>query len=359
MDKRGYIFTLVTILLSLLLVSLYSFYIESSEPGMESLMGRVGTDELHYFVESLKKDLERAIKISARKSATYTIGWVMNSSLNLTNYVMHNCTSFNYSTYSNGSQAAISELMLCGTLRGGALFDMRNNTLSNWTGRMESRYSRYNLKVRFINLTMAMYDPWNFAVIARVEISADNGVAYYQNNDTLISLVSIIGLEDPLYYLRTDEPDIPPEFHPCQNSATVTGETINGWIDSACYLVSNNTYQGPSFFDRLDGSSTLDNRYSSQSLQYFNNNEIGLESLADIYKFWRHDVPVNNSHSWIDYLYWNLTEGNCCVNGTRNYTETYPDLNLSFRIDQKHVNRYNISGVDCEDPLNCTLVDYP
>lgn len=359
MDNRGYIFTLVTVIMSLLLVSLYSFYVESSESGIESLVNRVGTDELHYFIESLKNDFERAIEISGRKSAAYATGRIINSSLNLTGYVMHNCTSFNYSYYSNDSQAAIAELMLCGTLEGNSLPGMENNTLPNWTGRIESQYSKYNVEANVINLTMAMYNPWNFAVIAVVEIAADNRVAYYRNNDTIVSLVSIIGLEDPLYYLRTGEPDILPEFQVCQNSGTVTGGIINGWIDSACYLASNNTYEGPSFFDRLDGNSTLNSRYSSQSLQYFSSNEIGLESFADIYGFWRHDVPVDNSYSWVDYLYWNSTGGGCCVDGTRDYTETYPDLNLSFRIDQKHVDKYGIEGTNCENPLGCSLVNYP
>jgi len=359
MDNGGYIFTLVTVIISLLLVSLYSFYVESSELGIESLTNRVGTDELHYFVESLKKDFERAAQVSARKSATYATGWLMNSSLNLTGYVMRNCTAFNYSHYANGSQAAIAELMLCGTLEGNLLPGMVNNTLPNWTDRVESQYSEYSIEADVVNLTLAMYDSWNFAVIALVRISADNGVAYYRNNDTIVSLVSIIGLEDPLYYLRTGEPDILPEFQACQSSATVTGETINGWIDSACYLASNNTDEGPSFFDRLDGNSTLNSKYSLQSLQYFSSNEIGLESFADIYEFWRHDVTVDNSYSWVDYLYWNSTGGACCVDGARNYTETYGDSDLSFKIDQKHVDKYGIEGTDCEEPLICSLVNYP
>jgi len=359
MDNRGYIFTLVTVIMSMLLVSLYSFYVESSEPGIESLMNRVGTDELHYFVESLKKDFGRAMEISARKSAAYATSWIMNSSLNLTGYVMHNCTAFNYSSYSNDSQAAIAELMLCGTLEGNMVPGMVNNTLPNWTARVESQYREYSIEADVVNLTLAMYDPWNFAAIALVRISADNRVAYYRNNDTIVSLVSIMGLEDPLYYLMTGEPDILPEFQSCQIPATVTGETINGWIDSACYIKSNNTYEGPSFFDRMDGNSTLTSKYSSQSLEYFGSNEIGLESFADIYGFWMHDVTVDNSYSWVDYLYWNSTGGACCVDGTRNYTETYQDSDLSFKIDQKHVDKYGIIGATCGEPLDCSLVNYP
>ncbi len=359
MDNRGYIFTLVTVIMSLLLVSLYSFYVESSEPGLESLVNRVGTDELHYFVESLKKDFGRAMDISAKKSAAYATSWIMNSSLNLSGYVMRNCTAFNYSYYANDSQAAIAELILCGTLEGNMVPGMENHTLSNWTARVESQYRKYSVEVDVVNLTLAMYDSWNFAAIALVTISANNRVAYYGNNDSIVSLVSITGLEDPLYYLRTGEPDILQEFQSCQISATVTGETINGWIDSACYLASNNTYEGPSFFDRMDGNSTLNSKYSSQSLQYFGSNEIGLESFADIYSFWTHDVTVDNSYSWVDYLYWNSTGGACCVNGTRNYTETYPGSDLYFKIDQKHVDKYGIGGTDCEEPLDCIIVSYP
>jgi len=359
MDKKGYIFTLVTVLVSLLLLSLVSFYIESSEPEMEGLTNRVSTDELHYFVEGFKKDLGRAIEISGRKSAAYAIDAIMNSSVNLSGYVMRNCTDFNYSAHANGSQAAIAELMLCGTLEGKSLLEMQNNTLPNWTERMGSQYGRYSLNAAVKNLSMAMYDPWNFAVIAVVEISTDNGISYYGNNDSIVSLVSIIGLEDPLHYVKTGEPDMVPKFQPCQNSGTVTGDIINGWLDSSCYHESNLSYNGSSFFDRLDGNLNLSEFYVNQSRILFNKTEIGLESLADIYRFWKHNIPISNNYTWVDYLYWNETEGDCCVNGTRDYPETYPDYNISFRIDQEHVEKYGIIGATCGEPLDCTLMPYP
>jgi len=362
MDKKGYIFTLVTVLISLLLLSLVSFYIESSEPEMESLTNKMSTDELHYFIEDLKKDLGRAVETSGRKSAVYVIGAIMNSSVNLADYEMENCTSFKYPI--NCSQAAIAELMLCGTL-GKSLPEMQNNTLPNWTERMESQYGRYNVNVRVKNLSMAMYDPWNFAVVAVVEISADNGISYYSNNDSIASLVSIIGLEDPLHYIKGD-PDILPEFQSCQNSGSVTGEIINGWLDSGCYHESNLSYNGSSFFDRLDGNLNLSEFYVNQSRILFNETEIGLEGFSNVYELYRHGVlsgADNVNLTWIDHRQWQSINGTCCVNGTREYPfigggDGYPDR-IIFLLEEKYVSKYNILEATCGETLDCDLIPYP
>jgi len=364
MDNRGYIFTLVTVIMSLLLVSLYSFYVESSEPGIESLVNRVGTDELHYFVESLKKDFGRAMGTSARKSAIYATSWIMNSSLNLTGYVMRNCTAFNYSHYANDSQAAIAELMLCGTLEGNIVPGMVNNTLPNWTARVESQYRKYSAEADVINLTLAMYDPWNFAAIALVRISANNRVAYYRNNDSIVSLVPIIGLEDPLHYLRTGEQDILPKFQSCQIPATVTGETINGWLDSSCYHESNLTYNGSSFFDRLDGNINLSEFYVNQSRALFNASIIGLEGFSNVYELYIHDVlsdAVDVNLTWIDHRQWQQINGTCCVDGTREYPyvgDGDPD-SVIFLLEEEYITKYDIEGADCAEPLECSLLSWP
>ena len=60
MRDRGYIYTLVTITLILILLSLLVFYFQVSKPSFSTTVTSIRTDELHYFIEAVKKDFARS-----------------------------------------------------------------------------------------------------------------------------------------------------------------------------------------------------------------------------------------------------------------------------------------------------------
>lgn len=335
--RRGYIYTILTITLILISLSLIGFYLQFSRTKVEDSAKRMAMEKLHYFVDNIKNDYSNALEISGRRASTYAINFVLNSSIaNFSNYVMNNCTSFNYT--GNGSKAAIIELMLCGTLFREKVQEIENNTLLNWTQKIKE-IKGADVKILDIkNVTLILQDSWNFAAISILEISTtDKGnLSSFNGNVSVFASISIFGLEDALYK-KTNESNLIRKFLKCNDSAKiVNGTTINEWVNSKCYHESNSTYKGPSFFDRLDGNLNL------------TVGDEGLESFVNVYDLFLHNVSVNldENYTWVDYLFWQNVKGDCTVN----HTDTYwinSTKNITFWIDLAHKEKYNISGANC------------
>jgi len=129
-------------------------------------------------------------------------------------------------------------------------------------------------------------------------------------------------------------------------------------INTTCYYVSNisryslnctpSYTDGPSFFDRLDGNLNLSEKYVEQALRYFNNSEIGIESLVDFMELVRYssvypEIKIYENASWIDYLYWQNVSG-CRV------LRSCPYLGYEFNLDCQHAHSLGIG-------TTCTSVD--
>ena len=122
-NKKGYFFTIATIILMIPLIYLISFYSHISQTQMDDTIARIRCDELHYFVEDFDRDMERAVSIFGRRAAIYTINYTIETGKGLKDYEFTctsqcgvNCSKFHFDT--NGSEAAIGELILCGTIFG-------------------------------------------------------------------------------------------------------------------------------------------------------------------------------------------------------------------------------------------------
>lgn len=207
MDDRGFIFTLAIILLLIPLILLMAYYHSTvSKTGGEDLVARMRCDELHYFVEDIQEDLSRSTTIFGRRAAIYALDEVIDSGNGLSNYSFNNCTEYSYTM--NGSTAAISELVLCGTLYGSNVSYMVNHTLCEWFSKIIEAGSEmnFNTTIRLNDLRVVHSDPWNFAVMLDVRfiIEDEADMCYYRGNASTYALSSVVGLEDPLYPLNTD-----------------------------------------------------------------------------------------------------------------------------------------------------------
>ncbi|MEM2918387.1 MAG: hypothetical protein QXY62_02680 [Candidatus Altiarchaeota archaeon] len=351
MNHKGYFYTAITAALILISLLIIFFYSQTTELEIESMQKRISTDSLHYFVENLKVDYQNALEISGNRAITVLIGRILNSSENFAEYEMHQCNFFKYKT--KGSQSAISELMLCGTLNGEKVSEMDNITLLNWTQRM-SRINDITIENLTIeDISIAMRNSWDIVIASSVYLSARDkaNISNFNGILNVAQEISVEGFEDPLYYIKTNDSDLIRKFKKCDNFTTVNGTIINTWISEKCYHSSNDSYNASSFFDRLDGKLNLSEKYATQSKIYFGNYEIGIESFVNLTEFFRHNLSLNfkdnkTYETWIDYLYWQGIEGNCRVNFTINYAinETH---NITFSIDQAHAVKYNISDANC------------
>ena len=85
MNRKGYVYTVISMMLALVLLQVVSLYYESYKSATDLSPAKLRTDELHYFVESAKKDLGRSMSISARRGAAYMTDYVINNHTTLTN----------------------------------------------------------------------------------------------------------------------------------------------------------------------------------------------------------------------------------------------------------------------------------
>ncbi|RLB78128.1 MAG: hypothetical protein DRH24_14975 [Deltaproteobacteria bacterium] len=244
-SKKGFFLTIATILLILPLIFLISYYTGISETGREDSMGKMRCDELHYFVEDVRKDMERSVTIFGRRAAIYALDYIVETGRSLKNYTFI-CTSRcnvdcgEFSFDGNGSEAAIAELTLCGTLFGKNVTYMINHTIPEWTRRIEE----HAIEMHFVaNLSVAELrvvpiDAWHFALIVDYKIKANDegGMCFYTESITrAMSNSSIIGLEDPLYMLQT-EGHVMKYIDNCNASLKpdqITGCGTNGGMGSA------------------------------------------------------------------------------------------------------------------------------
>ncbi|MEA3254732.1 MAG: hypothetical protein U9Q22_02735 [Candidatus Altiarchaeota archaeon] len=494
-NRRGILFTLAIILLIIPLIFLISFYVGTSKTKIEDTTARIRCDELHYFVEDVKRDLDRAMVIFGRRSAIYSIDYVIKPPGNpLLNYTFK-CTSLcgvdcdKLIHPETGSEAAIAELALCGTLNGSNVTYMLNHTLKGWIDKMETMGENMNFRVNITlkEIKVIPIDAWHFAIIIdnKIDITDKIGACYYRESSLrAMSNTPIIGLEDPLYALSS-EGKIMRYIYDCDiglDLETVAGCSLKNWgngsaqgyvifysdikgpgpnlatyctdnqeyvsdkiivfneafgncntfekscfdnsstyhfagiidyaknapssftskcnitipwisatgnldnessfggqrdpncsdanitnggcvyiknngtvhqvlmgidyedINFSCYRISNiteyvtncekNYSNGPSFFDRLDGSYNLSEKYQNQSERYFDNSFIGIETLVNPYELVEHSVEYYANATWVDYLYWSDINGSCVLGFCMG---DYP-----IRFDCQHMERYGL-----------------
>ena len=136
-NKKGYIYTLCTVILILVLIFFILFYSRFIETETSDITGKIRCDELHFFVEDVKVDLERGLSVTGRRATIYAISNQAvgknkidgNYTFNCTSSLC-NCSSFNYS--GKGVEAAIAELMFCGTLHGTTNQYIKNHSIQKW-----------------------------------------------------------------------------------------------------------------------------------------------------------------------------------------------------------------------------------
>ena len=250
MDNKGYAFTITILIISMTLISLLMFYTQTSTTRIKDTTAKITADKIHNFVEDIKEDLKRATGICVKRAAVYAINDAKEraivDNLTLGDYVYHSCTGFNYPE--SGSQAAIAELMLCGTLEGVAVNAMTNNSLTDWKRKIEEKGEQLNLVTNVIitDIDLPLYDPWHIAAIVYVNISVSDEAhtSFHRSSDVpVLSMVSLVGLEDPTYQVYTGDPRVPNAFHPCNLSSLKepigSGNLGNDMSGGMIYYVAN------------------------------------------------------------------------------------------------------------------------
>ncbi|MEA1924650.1 MAG: hypothetical protein U9M95_02165 [Candidatus Altiarchaeota archaeon] len=212
-NRKGFLFSVAVLILLLPLIVFTTFYKEIPETEMRDTAGRARCDKLYYFVEDIKNDMGRALEISTRWAMIAAYDHIRERGVGLENYTFNcssdceiNCSEFGFDTV--GSSAALTELIICGTLYGRNNSKMVNHTFPLWYRKIINYSERMNYQVDWEILSMELghVDAWNVysSPLIRWKVQDVNGMCYYEGVvDDIDVNTSITGLWDPLYPLNT------------------------------------------------------------------------------------------------------------------------------------------------------------
>ena len=122
---------------------------------------------------------------------------LINYTLNCTHMCRVDCNEFSYVEV--GTEAALTELILCGTFNGENITYMENHTLGEWVEKIleEGEVLHYDTNITLKDIKVIPRNAFNFATIVEMEIRVnDEGdMCFYQETPTqTISITSIIPL---------------------------------------------------------------------------------------------------------------------------------------------------------------------
>jgi hypothetical protein len=195
MNQKGYVYTVISMMLALVLLAVVSLYYDSYKSAAELSPSKLRTDELHYYVESAKKDTGRAMSVTGRRAAACLV----------------NYTISNHITWTDANNT-LAELIANGTINTIPYAPMQGQTLTEYLNKLQNigNNQGFTTSISLRTINIYPYDSLHFLVVARYnytitdEQGAETGVCGYENeNQTLYAMIPIDGLEDPLYALNT------------------------------------------------------------------------------------------------------------------------------------------------------------
>jgi hypothetical protein len=205
MSNKGYIYTIVSLLFGLLLLSVITLQYQTIKTTAELEPSKVRTDELHFFVESAKKDMTRAMAISGTRATNYLISFII---INNSRHGVDNASE------------ALRDIILDGTVEDYSgtthkILHMENDTMNGWLRKVNETGDELHFDVNItpISLEIYPYDESHFLEIFNLsfDVADRKGpskaeMCRYKNNNTQIYvLVSFDGIEDPLYPIIANE----------------------------------------------------------------------------------------------------------------------------------------------------------
>ncbi|NIO22406.1 MAG: hypothetical protein GTN38_00070 [Candidatus Aenigmarchaeota archaeon] len=186
---RGQFYSVTAVLIAIPIILFVSFYMLSQTRG-PNIYERIVSDQVHQLGRSLENDFEKALVTSCKRGL-----------ISAGDRVILNGTPLDDSVF------RLKELMENGTLYGGEVILMFNNTLGNWTQRILSIPTNFQVKLEYSDLDVDAYDHRNIEVTANFNISVSdemNIARIEKENVNYETLVSLDNMEDPIFPLKTN-----------------------------------------------------------------------------------------------------------------------------------------------------------
>lgn len=306
---RGVLYSAIVMMLIAPILMYILLYLGTTETQLEEISTKIKGDKMVAYSKSVEQDLKRVLDITTKIAMSAAVSYIDMNGAPL-----------------NNSDERLLEIMRNGTIYGAEFELLNSNSLKDWVEGVETKGSNYGFytDINIIYLDITPHDSFNILLssLVSVNITDRNAMKVYKiYNESKI--ISIEGLEDPLYGLET-------------NGLLKRKFTKAGIINGAADLdnaVGNELYMnstdGASFLDRLEGRLTASNKYKSMA-----SNPIGLETIVYLPDLSAAGFVPKPSQTNVDYLYFNEST----------YTG-YPVNNSGYswlKIDTEHAITYGI-----------------
>jgi len=175
---------------ALIIIPIFGIIFFHSQIGQKNIDISIRANELKYFVDSIEADLNRFIEITGKRALISAVSNITVSGIPL-----------------DDAQIRLKELIENGTLRGVPSPLVDTDNLNTWEGKIGtiSSNSGFDLLLNNIEMNVTQNDSFNvlFEIRVLVNISDQNVKMGILRNVSATSIVSIDGLEDPIFPLNT------------------------------------------------------------------------------------------------------------------------------------------------------------
>ncbi|HLG24183.1 MAG TPA: hypothetical protein VI564_04625 [Candidatus Nanoarchaeia archaeon] len=306
MNKKAIFYTAAAIALSVMIIFTYSaFQSIRLNDRMDVVQTRVET--MNFFIGDVEKDLEKGAFIAGFRSLL----------------------AFNQHIASNGTfiddpNAQFKEVFLNGTLDGQPLGLMYASTFTDWANKIRTESGKVDIIFDFevVDVQLNQTDPWDVDI--NLDINLDirdrKNTSYWVRQNHLVTRVSILDFEDPLYLVNSNG-----LVTNTIRISNITEFVQNGVVDNLLYHMNNSYYiahpDAPSYIMRLKGDT--------------GNSTYGIESLVNLEEFQAQGLVLKD-RSIVDYIYFgSQVTTNFRINNTPSW----------FKIDSGHLDTYQVTNI--------------
>jgi len=188
-DMKGLLYTVMA---SLLIVSIFSIIFFHSQIGEKNIDISIRANELKYFVDSIESDLNRFIEISGKRALIAAVS---------------NITVSGHSAVFEDAGSGLAELIQNGTIKGSEAPLVDTSNINKWEENVSdiASDSGFTLNFESIEIDVTQNDSFNilFDVKILLNLSDEQVKMGVIRNITTTQLVSIEGIEDPIFPLNT------------------------------------------------------------------------------------------------------------------------------------------------------------
>lgn len=201
-ENKAFVFSGIAFILIVPAIIIAASYMNILSTGSKATFTHIKSDKLFHFFTTTEKDLTRAAEISGKRAVVAALDYI----------IANNTPLDNYSTiYGEGAVGALKELMIKGQLNGKNISLMENQTMEYWIASVieKAKEFGYNVDITNESIEIKPYSSFYFKIEVQLKgkITDAEGRFIYEGEiprgKKISTLVDIIGLEDPLFPLRT------------------------------------------------------------------------------------------------------------------------------------------------------------